>query len=436
MEKTLAKNITIIGTGYVGLVTGACLAEIGHNVICVDKDQAKITVLKNGGIPIYEPGLKEVVERNVTANRLKFSTDLDLTNTDAIFLGVGTPTDAATGNADMTAFYAAANEVKSKLKTKALIVTKSTVSVGTGGKLKEIFGAKAEIVSNPEFLREGNAVGDFMKPDRIVIGSSSPNAAKIMEEIYAPLNARIVHTSVESSELIKYAANTFLAMKVAFINEVADICEAVGADVEDVATGIGLDPRIGEKFLKAGPGIGGSCFPKDIRALSAQERAAGLQNRLVEAVINSNNERKLRLAHRIAAIAKSGTICVLGLTFKANTDDMRESPALAIVETLHELNFKIRAYDPEGMREAAKLLPFVELYDSAEVAAEGASAIVILTEWAQFKKIDFSGFKVAKKVIIDMRNILNPDNLSGFEYHSIGRAPITSKKAAKTPLTA
>lgn len=262
----------MIGTGYVGLVTGACLADIGHNVLCVDKDANKIELLKSGGIPIYEPGLDEVVARNVKKGSLKFATAIDLTGADAVFLGVGTPTDDATGNADLSALFAAAKEIKQQLKSKCVIVTKSTVPVGTGAKLKDILGSNAEIASNPEFLREGNAVIDFMYPDRIVVGADSQNAADLLAEIYAPLNSEVVNTSVESAELIKYAANAFLAAKVAFINEIADLCEKVGADVDDVSRGIGLDKRIGTQFLKAGPGIGGSCFPKDIRALLAQEK--------------------------------------------------------------------------------------------------------------------------------------------------------------------
>jgi len=314
------KNIVMIGTGYVGLVTGACLADIGHNVLCVDKDKTKIDLLNQGGIPIYEPGLEAVVARNVKSGRLKFSTELTLEKTDAIFLGVGTPTDDATGNADLTALFSVAKEIKQKLKTKTIIVTKSTVPVGTGEQLKNIIGNFGEMVSNPEFLREGNAVNDFMNPDRIVIGAESDNANKVMADIYAPLKGETVFTSIESAELIKYAANAFLAAKVVFINEIADLCEKVGADVEDVARGMGLDKRIGTQFLKAGPGIGGSCFPKDIRALLAQEKTAGLGSKMVEAVIESNEKRKVHIAEKIADIVRQGTIAILGLTFKANTD--------------------------------------------------------------------------------------------------------------------
>ncbi len=432
-----AKNIVMIGTGYVGLVTGACLADIGHNVLCIDKDAAKIDMLKSGGIPIYEPGLKEIVTRNAKSGNLKFSTELNLEKADAIFLGVGTPTDDTTGNADLTALFSAATEIKQKLKSKTIIVTKSTVPVGTGEKLKSIIGNLGEMVSNPEFLREGNAVNDFMNPDRIVIGSESAHANKIMAEIYAPLKSETLFTSIESAELIKYAANAFLAAKVAYINEIADLCEKVGADVEDVSRGMGLDKRIGSQFLKAGPGIGGSCFPKDIRALLAQEKSAGLESKMVEAVIDSNEKRKIRIAQKIADIVGQGTsaskiIAIWGLTFKANTDDMRESPSLTIIPELQKAGFKIRAYDPEGAREAKKLLPGIELCDTAENAAQGASAIVILTEWQEFKTIDFTKLKLKTKIMIDLRNLLERAQVADYDYYSTGRKPCLAENLVKT----
>lgn len=425
------KNIVMIGTGYVGLVTGACLADIGHNVLCIDNDKSKIDLLNQGGIPIYEPGLDKIVAQNIKNGRLKFSTELNVENADAVFLGVGTPTDDKTGNADLTYLFSAANEIKQKLKKKTVVVTKSTVPVGTGAQLKRIIGNNAEMVSNPEFLREGNAIHDFMNPDRVVIGSESRAAEKLMGEIYAPLKSEIVFTSIESSELIKYAANAFLAAKVAFINEIADLCEQVDADVDDVARGMGLDKRIGTQFLKAGPGIGGSCFPKDIRALLAQERSAGLESKMVEAVIDSNEKRKRRIAGKIADIVGQGTIAIFGLTFKANTDDMRESPALVIIPELQKAGFKIRAYDPEGMKEAKKVLRNIEFCESAENAAEGASAVVILTEWQEFKQVDYSHLKLKNKVIIDLRNLLDRNEFNEFDYYSTGRKPMLAENIKK-----
>ena len=430
------KNIVMIGTGYVGLVTGACLADIGHNVLCIDKDKSKIEHLQNGGIPIYEPGLDEVVARNFKKGNLRFSTSLELENVDAVFLGVGTPTDKKTGSADLSFLFAAAKEVKAKLQKKTVIVTKSTVPVGTGATLKEIFGDLGMIVSNPEFLREGNAVHDFMNPDRVVVGTDNPAAKNILEQIYAPLKGEMVYTSIESAELIKYAANAFLAAKVAFINEIADLCENVGADVDDVSRGMGLDKRIGAQFLKAGPGIGGSCFPKDIRALLAQEKLAGLESKMVEAVIDSNEKRKVKLAERITSIVSGGTIAIWGLTFKANTDDMRESASLTIIPALQKAGFKIRAYDPQGMHEAKKLLQNVEYAENATSAAESASAVVILTEWPEFKTVDLAKLKMKNKIIIDLRNLLDKEKLSGYDYYSIGRRPLLAENILKEKASA
>lgn len=427
----MAKNIIVIGTGYVGLVSGACFAEIGHNVVCVDKDKSKIDGLHHGKMPIYELGLAELVARNVKNQRLKFSTELNLANAEAVFLAVGTPTDPITQNADMTAFFAAAKEVSNhyeiatpsaKARNDGLVVvTKSTVPVGTGAKLKEIFGDKAAIISNPEFLREGNAIHDFMHPDRVVIGADESAAAKLVEEIYAPLAAKIMHTSIASSELIKYASNSFLAAKVVFINEIADFCEKVGANVEDVARGMGMDARIGEKFLKAGPGIGGSCFPKDARALAVQSEQAGVPSQIIDALIASNEQRKAKMAERIIGLVGAGKIAIFGLTFKANTNDMRESASLTIIPLLQKAGLKIKAYDPEGMDEAKHFLPDIEYCASALDAANGADGVVILTEWDEFTKLDYTKLALKRKLIIDLRNILNPANMRGFEYHSIGR---------------
>jgi UDPglucose 6-dehydrogenase len=417
----MAKNIVVIGTGYVGLVSGACFAEIGHNVVCVDKDKAKIDGLHQGKMPIYEPGLDEVVARNVKNKRLQFSTKLDLNSADAVFLAVGTPTDPKTQNADMTAFFAAAREVSSALKNKTVVVTKSTVPVGTGAKLKEIFSDKANIVSNPEFLREGNAIHDFMHPDRVVIGADSEIAAKLVEEIYAPLAAKIMHTSIASSELIKYASNSFLAAKVVFINEIADFCERVGANVEDVARGMGMDARIGDKFLKAGPGIGGSCFPKDARALAVQSEQAGAPSQIIDALIESNEQRKIKMAERIVKLVGKGTVAIFGLTFKANTNDMREAASLTIIPLLQKAGLKVKAYDPEGMEEAKHFLPDLEYCVSAAEAADGADGVVILTEWDEFAKMDYAKLQLKRNLVIDLRNILNPANMKKFEYHSIGR---------------
>jgi UDPglucose 6-dehydrogenase len=417
----MEKNIVVIGTGYVGLVSGACFSDIGHFVTCVDKDKSKIDGLHNGKMPIYEPGLEEVVARNVQNKRLNFSTKLELDKADAVFLAVGTPTDPVTQNADMTAFFAAAREVAAALNHKVVIVTKSTVPVGTGAKLKEIFGDKAFVVSNPEFLREGNAIHDFMHPDRVVIGSDSSNAAQLVEEIYAPLKGQVMHTSIASSELIKYASNSFLAAKVVFINEIADFCEKVGADVEDVARGMGMDERIGGKFLKAGPGIGGSCFPKDARALAVQTNSMGVPSKIIDGLIESNEMRKVKMAERVIKLVGKGTVAVFGLTFKANTNDMRESASLTIIPLLQKAGLNIKAYDPEGMEEATHFLPDIGYAASAAEAADGADAVLILTEWDEFAKLDYTKLNLKRKLVIDLRNILVPQKMSGFEYHSIGR---------------
>lgn len=418
-------NLTIIGTGYVGLVSGACFADIGHKVICVDKDAKKIDALKRGVIPIYEPGLTEIVKRNVKNGRLKFTTKLETDGANAIFLAVGTPTDPKTEDADMSMFYAAAKEVAAKLKHRCLIVTKSTVPVGTGAKLKTIFKDKASISSNPEFLREGNAVFDFMNPDRIVVGVNSKNCAKFLENLYAPIikksKAPFMATDIVSAELIKYASNTFLAAKVVFINEMADLCEAAGADVEEVAKGMGLDARIGDKFLKTGPGIGGSCFPKDARALAVQAAKFGFPSHIIEALVESNELRKENMAARIKKKVGKGTVAIFGLTFKANTNDMREAPAISIIPLLQKAGVKIKAYDPAGMEEAKHYLSKIEYSRSAAECAKGADAIVILTEWDEFKKLDYARLKPRKKVILDFRNILKSKPPKGWDYSCLGK---------------
>lgn len=417
----MSKNIVIIGSGYVGLVSGTCFAELGHNVLCVDKDASKISALNAGKIPIYEPNLQEMVAHNVAANRLKFSTELDLQNADAVFLAVGTPTNPETNNADLKYLFAAAEEVKSKLTAPALIVTKSTVPVGTGAKLKAIFGDTASIASNPEFLREGCAISDFMQPDRVVCGVENAESKKLLHEIYAPLKAQIIFTSIATAELTKYAANAMLAMRVGFINEMAELCEAANADVLQLAHAVGLDKRIGPQFLQAGPGVGGSCFPKDTRALAAQAKEMGKTSKIIESVIESNISHQKFVANNIVKKIGSGTVAIFGLTFKANTDDMREAPSLAIIPMLQKAGLKIKAYDPQGLHEAAKLLPNIELCNSAANAAANADAIVILTEWDEFKKLDYSTLTPARKLLIDTRNILANNPPAGYEYIGLGR---------------
>jgi UDPglucose 6-dehydrogenase len=417
----MSKNIVMIGSGYVGLVSGTCFAELGHSVVCVDKNAEKIAALERGEMPIYEPGLKELVLKNQAAGRLRFSTELDLEETDAVFLAVGTPTNPETDNADLTYLFAAAEEVKLALRGHAVIVTKSTVPVGTGAKLKEIFGEVASIASNPEFLREGCAIGDFMQPDRIVCGVDTEGAKRILADIYSPLKAQMLFTTIATAELSKYAANAMLATRVTFINEMADLCEKTGADILQLAHAVGLDNRIGNKFLQAGPGVGGSCFPKDTRALAAQAREFGLRSNIIEGVVKSNLEHQERVAERIAAKVGSGSVAVFGLAFKANTDDMREAPALIIIPKLQEAGLRVKAYDPQAANEAAKILHGVEFCDSAAAAAEGADAIVILTEWEEFVKLDYTTLKPAKKLVFDTRNILAAKQPVGYEYVGLGR---------------
>jgi UDPglucose 6-dehydrogenase len=442
-------RIAMIGTGYVGLVSGACFSEFGVDVVCVDKDEKKIARLKKGEIPIYEPGLDALVANNVKAGRLSFTTDLAaaVPGADAVFIAVGTPSRRGDGHADLSYVFAAAEEIARAMKGYTVVVTKSTVPVGTGREVaKRIRKARADadfdVVSNPEFLREGSAISDFMRPDRVVIGAESDRSQAVMKELYRPLfliETPIVFTSIETSELIKYAANTFLATKITFINEVADLCEKVGADVHDVARGIGLDGRIGRKFLHAGPGYGGSCFPKDTLALVRTAQEAGAPLRIIETVVDVNEKRKKGMADKIIAACggnvKGKTIAVLGLTFKPNTDDMRDAPSLAIVPALEAAGAKVRAFDPEGMHEAEKLLPGIKYCKNAYEAMEGADALALVTEWNEFRALDLDRVKSLLKqpVVVDLRNIYRPDDMvaAGFKYVCIGRPVPKAKPSAK-----
>jgi len=433
-------RIAMIGTGYVGLVSGACLSEFGHDVICVDKMTDKIAALRRGEIPIYEPGLDEVVDANVRAGRLKFETEIGaaVKGCDAVFIAVGTPSRRGDGHADLTYVYEAAREIAAALDGYTVVVTKSTVPVGTSREVEKIMrevnpGAQFDVASNPEFLREGSAIEDFRRPDRVVVGCDGDRAQQVMREIYRPLylhETPIVFTSRESSELIKYAANAFLATKITFINEIADLCEKVGGNVQDVARGIGLDGRIGGKFLHAGPGFGGSCFPKDTLALLQTARDFGAPSRIVEAVVSVNDRRKVAMAEKIdrAFGGVSGkSIAILGLTFKPNTDDMRDAPSLVIVPWLQDKGAKVRAFDPQGAKEAHKLLN-IELCKDAYDALDGADGVVILTEWNEFRALDMTRMTALLKrpLMVDLRNIYNPAQMAaaGFTYVSVGRAAV------------
>jgi UDPglucose 6-dehydrogenase len=432
-------KIVMIGAGYVGLVSGACFSEFGVEVVCVDKDETRIRELAQGKIPIYEPGLEDLVRDNTRSGRLSFTTDLAaaMAGAEAVFIAVGTPSRRGDGHADLTYVFQAAGEIAATLDRYTVIVTKSTVPVGTGREVAKIVrmarpDAEFDVVSNPEFLREGSAINDFMRPDRVVIGTESERARAVMRRLYRPLyliETPIVFTGIETSELIKYAANSFLATKITFINEIADLCEKVGADVHDVARGIGLDGRIGRKFLHPGPGFGGSCFPKDTLALvrTAQEAKAPL--RLVETVVASNEARKSRMAERVIAACGGSvagkSIAVLGLTFKPNTDDMRDSPSLVILPKLIEQGAEIRAYDPEGMNEARKLMPDIRYCATAEDAMAGADCLLVLTEWNEFRALDPRRIKalLGRPVVIDLRNVYNPAEMlgAGLSYTSVGR---------------
>ncbi|PWR18459.1 UDP-glucose dehydrogenase family protein [Zavarzinia aquatilis] len=435
-------RVTMVGTGYVGLVSGACFSEFGHSVICVDKDASKIEALRRGEIPIFEPGLDKLVAENVAAGRLSFSTELadSVRGADAVFIAVGTPSRRGDGHADLTYVYAAAEEIALALDNYAVVVTKSTVPVGTGAEVERRIRALRpdlafDVASNPEFLREGSAIEDFRRPDRVVVGTESDKARAVMRQLYRPLfllETPFVFTSRETSELIKYAANAFLATKITFINEMADLCEKVGGDVQDVARGIGLDGRIGKKFLHAGPGFGGSCFPKDTLALVRTARDAGSPSRIVESVVAVNDARKIAMADRVIAAAGGDlagkTVGVLGVTFKPNTDDMRDAPSLDILPRLIAAGATVRAYDPEGMKAAAALIPGVTWVTGAYDTMADADVLVIITEWNQFRALDLSRMKRLMKVpvVVDLRNIYRPDEMAeaGFSYHSIGRAPV------------
>ncbi|MEO5937709.1 MAG: UDP-glucose/GDP-mannose dehydrogenase family protein [Sphingomonas sp.] len=436
-------RITMIGSGYVGLVSGACFSDFGHDVICVDKDAAKIDALKAGRMPIYEPGLDQLVASNVAAGRLTFTTDLTeaVAGADAVFIAVGTPSRRGDGHADLTYVFDATREIAAAVTGPTVVVTKSTVPVGTGDKVQEILRAERPdveiaVVSNPEFLREGAAIGDFKRPDRIVIGTEDANdgarARAVMRDVYRPLylnESPILFVGRRTSELIKYAANAFLATKITFINEIADLCEAVGANVQDVSRGIGLDNRIGAKFLHAGPGYGGSCFPKDTLALLKTAEDFGTPTRIVEAVVSVNDTRKRamgrKIVHALNDDAKGKTVAVLGLTFKPNTDDMRDAPSLAIIQSLLDAGATVRAYDPEGMEAAKAMMPDVTYCTSAYEAATGADAVAIVTEWDTFRALDLKRLAgvMAGNAMVDLRNIYRPEDVAkaGFAYSSVGR---------------
>ena len=429
----------MIGSGYVGLVSGACFSDFGHDVVCVDKDAGKIDALKAGRMPIFEPGLDTLVAANVNAGRLTFTTDLKsaVAGADAIFIAVGTPSRRGDGHADLTYVFDATREIAAALTGPTVIVTKSTVPVGTGDKVEAILRemvptVEVAVVSNPEFLREGAAIGDFKRPDRIVIGTEDARAMQVMRDIYRPLylnESPILFTARRTAELIKYAANAFLATKITFINEIADLCEAVGANVQDVSRGIGLDNRIGSKFLHAGPGYGGLCFPKDTLALLKTAEDYGAPVRIVEAVVQVNDSRKRAMGRKVISAlggdARGKSVAILGLTFKPNTDDMRDAPSLAIIQSLIDAGAHIRAYDPEGMDAAQAMMPQVTYCRDAYEAAAGADAIAIVTEWDIFRALDLKRLAaaMAAPVMVDLRNIypLEEAARAGFVYSSVGR---------------
>jgi UDPglucose 6-dehydrogenase len=433
-------RVAMIGTGYVGLVSGACFADFGHVVTCVDKDASKIARLKQGEIPIFEPGLDQLVAANVREDRLSFTSDPAdaVRDADAVFIAVGTPSRRGDGHADLSYVYSAAREIAQLMDGFTVVVTKSTVPVGTGDEIEKIIretrpDADFAVVSNPEFLREGAAINDFKRPDRVVVGTDDERARQVMRELYRPLNLNetpILFTGRRTSELTKYAANAFLAMKITFINEIADLCEELDADVQQVARGIGLDNRIGSKFLHPGPGYGGSCFPKDTLALVRTAADAGANIQLIETTVRVNDARKKAMAIRVAEAlggkVDGKRVGILGLTFKPNTDDMRDAPSLDVVPALQEMGATVQAFDPEGMHEAAKLLPGIAFKESPYEVAEGADVLVILTEWDQFRALDLDRIMKLMKapVLVDMRNVYRPDEVRsrGFTYTSIGRA--------------
>ena len=438
-------KVAMIGTGYVGLVSGACFADFGHVVTCIDKDASKIERLNRGEIPIFEPGLDDLVATNVRDGRLFFTLEAEeaIRSADAVFIAVGTPSRRGDGHADLSYVYAAAEEIAGLIEGFTVIVTKSTVPVGTGDEVEAIIrrvrpDAEFAVVSNPEFLREGAAIGDFKRPDRVVIGVNDADGAmgerarELMSELYRPLNLNespLLFVGRRTSELIKYAANAFLAMKITFINEMADLCEAVGADVQQVARGIGLDKRIGSKFLHAGPGYGGSCFPKDTIALVRTAQQYGTPTRLIETTVEVNNARKKAMAGRVEKTLgeslKGKTVALLGLTFKPNTDDMRDAPSLDIAPALIAAGATVQAFDPEGMHEASKLLDGVVMKDGPYDAVEGADVVVIVTEWDQFRALDLDRVKLLmnQPVLVDLRNVYRPEDMErrGFRYSGIGR---------------
>jgi UDPglucose 6-dehydrogenase len=434
-------RVTMIGAGYVGLVSGACFADFGHHVTCIDKDAQKVAALNRGEIPIFEPGLANLVEANVREQRLRFAVDTaSVGAAEAVFIAVGTPSRRGDGHADLSFVYAAVREIAPLLPATAVVITKSTVPVGTCDEIERILrdarpDADIQVVSNPEFLREGAAIQDFKHPDRIVVGTDDMRARAVVAELYRPLylNASpIFYVNRRTAELIKYAANAFLATKITFINEVADLCEQVGADVNEVARGMGLDNRIGGKFLHAGPGFGGSCFPKDTTALLKTAQDYGVALRIVEAVAAVNDQRKRAMARKVVAAldgsVRGKTVAVLGLTFKPNTDDTRDSPAIPLITALQDLGATVRAYDPAGMEQAKPQLNGVHYCDGAYVAAEGAHAIVIATEWEQFRALDLNRLKtvMAQPVIVDLRNIYRADEMkrAKFKYVAVGRAGV------------
>tara|TARA_B100001964_G_scaffold200207_1_gene227005 strand:+ start:233 stop:1561 length:1329 start_codon:yes stop_codon:yes gene_type:complete len=439
-------RVAMVGTGYVGLVSGACFSEFGVDVVCVDKDEGKIERLDQGIMPIFEPGLEDLVTNNVKAGRLSFTTDLKkaVSGADAVFICVGTPTQPGGGHADLSYVFDAAREIAEALDGYCVIVNKSTVPVDTGKKVTKVINdtrpeADFDVVSNPEFLREGSAINDFMRPDRVVIGTDSVRAKDVMRSLYRPfflIETPILFTQRQTAELIKYAANTFLATKITFINEISDLCEKVGADVQDVAKGIGLDGRIGGKFLHSGPGYGGSCFPKDTLALVNTAQDVGSPLRIVECVVDINDKRKRQMADRVIAACAGSlegkTVAVLGVTFKPNTDDMRDSPSLDIVPAMQKAGARINAFDPEGMAEAKEMLNDVNWCEDAYSTMEGADVLVIITEWNAFRGLDFDRVKSLLKTptLVDLRNIYNPDEIAeaGMDYHCLGRPKGATKK--------
>jgi len=435
-------RIAMVGTGYVGLVSGACFSEFGVDVVCVDNDEAKIKTLSEAQCPIYEPGLEQLVRSNIDAGRLTFTSDLDsaVGAADAVFIAVGTPSRRGDGYADLSYVYTAAEEIARAIDGYTVVVTKSTVPVGTGREVERIIrerrpDADFDVASNPEFLREGSAINDSMRPDRVIIGAGSERAAGVLRELYRPLyllETPIIFTTLETAELTKYAANTFLATKITFINEIANLCEKVGADVQDVARGIGLDGRIGGKFLHAGPGFGGSCFPKDALALVRTAQDHGAPLRIVETVVAVNESRKLHMVDKIVdgcgGSVADRTVAVLGLTFKPNTDDIRDSASLDVIGGLQAMGARVRVFDPQGMAEARKALDDVVWCTDAYAAADGADALAILTEWNEFRALDFTRIRKLLKtpVLVDLRNIYDPPEMAraGFDYISVGRPPV------------